>query len=92
MSKSLTGPVDLTRGSYRRVYAGFIAGKRICKLSMLAEAFFWRLHAVADDFGNCVGDPALLAQQTAGRRTEEITAVTVKASVASQDRAGEASG
>lgn len=43
---------DLTRGIFRRLYAGFIHGKRINSVSIGAEHWFWRLIAVADDFGN----------------------------------------
>lgn len=64
---------DLTRGVYRRLYAGFIKGQRINKLSLQAEAWFWRVFAVADDFGNYDADPELLKDATKGRRK-----VTVK--------------
>lgn len=59
---------DLTRGVYRRLYAGFIKGQRINKLSLQAEAWFWRVFAVADDFGNYDADPELLKDATKGRR------------------------
>lgn len=59
---------DLTRGVYRRLYAGFIKGQRINKLSLQAEAWFWRVFAVADDFGNCEAEPELLKDATKGRR------------------------
>lgn len=64
---------DLTRGVYRRQYAGFVGGKRINRLSLEAEAWFWRVHAAADDFGNVAADPALLYTATAGRRAGTIT-------------------
>lgn len=64
---------DLTRGVYRRLYAGYIKGQRINKLSLQAEAWFWRVFAVADDFGNCEAEPELLRDATKGRRK-----VTVK--------------
>lgn len=64
---------DLTRGVYRRLYAGFIKGQRINRISLQAEAWFWRVFAVADDFGNCDADPELLRDATKGRRK-----VTVK--------------
>lgn len=64
---------DLTRGVYRRLYAGFIKGQRINKISLQAEAWFWRVFAVADDFGNVDADPELLRDATKGRRK-----VTVK--------------
>lgn len=40
------------RKSYRRIYAGFLSGTRINSVSMEAEATFWRLNLIADDFGN----------------------------------------
>lgn len=43
---------DLTKGIYRRIYSGFIMGRRINSVSMQSEAWFWRLQAIADDFGN----------------------------------------
>lgn len=60
--------VDLTRGYHRRLYPSFINGKRICAVSMEAEAFFWRLTAVVDDFGNFHGEAALIRSETQGRR------------------------
>src|ERR1051326_2126761 len=59
---------DLTRGVYRRLYSGFIRGQRINRLSLPAEAWFWRLVATADDFGNGYADPELCHQATVGRR------------------------
>ena len=64
---------DLTRGVYRRQYAGFVGGKRINRLTLEAEAWFWRVHAAADDFGNLVGDASLLYTATAGRRAGLIS-------------------
>ncbi len=52
--------LDLTRGIYRRIYAGATKGKRINAVSLLAEVLFWRLHLVADDFGRFEADPYLL--------------------------------
>jgi hypothetical protein len=60
--------LDLSAGLYRRIYGGFITGKRINSVSMECEAFFWRLHAVVDDFGNFHGDAALIRSGTQGRR------------------------
>ncbi len=59
--------VDMTKGVYRRVYAGFVSGRRLCSVSIGAEAWFWRLNATADDFGNRPADPCLMAD-AAGRR------------------------
>lgn len=66
---------DLTRGVYRRLYSGFIRGQRINKLSLEAEAWFWRILATVDDFGNGDGDPDLCRDATAGRR--KVTAKQV---------------
>jgi hypothetical protein len=59
---------DLTKGVYRRLYSGFIKGQRINKLSLQAEAWFWRVMATADDFGNADADPGLCFAATVGRR------------------------
>lgn len=59
---------DLVQGTYRRQYSGFIRGRRICSVSLEAEAWFWRLHALADDWGNLEADPALLPVDAGGRR------------------------
>jgi hypothetical protein len=61
---------DLTRGVYRRQYAGYINGKRINAVSLEAEAWFWRVNAAADDFGNLPGDRSLVAFATIGRRAD----------------------
>jgi hypothetical protein len=67
--------LDLRRGLYRKVYAGFIWGKRINAASLEAEAWFWRLNAVADDYGNLPGDPARAHKETSGRRDVSIAQV-----------------
>lgn len=64
---------DLTRGVYRRLYAGFLRGRRINSVSLTAEAWFWRVQAAADDFGNLDGEPLLLHAATAGRRAGEVS-------------------
>lgn len=48
--------VDLTRGIYRKVWSGYLRGRRINKVSLEAEAMFFRMHALADDFGNLEAD------------------------------------
>jgi hypothetical protein len=68
--------VDITRGIYRRVYSGFITGRRICSVSVEAEAWFWRIQAVADDFGNLPGDALLVWQSTVGRRGVTMQSVS----------------
>ena len=70
--------VDMTSGVYRRVYAGYIAGHRINGMSLEAEAWFWRLNAVADDYGNMRAEPSLLVAETVGLRqikTERVLAL-----------------
>lgn len=59
---------DLTRGVYRRLYGGFVTGQRINKLSLNAEAWFWRVLVSVDDFGNGRADPELCRAATAGNR------------------------
>ena len=59
---------DLTRGVYRRLYSGFTTGQRINKISLNAEAWFWRVLATVDDFGNGRADPDLCRDATAGKR------------------------
>lgn len=58
-------------GRYRRQYESFIFGKRICELSWAAEAFFWRCHAIADDYGNFPADPFMLIPKAGGLRKME---------------------
>jgi hypothetical protein len=77
MGKNDEQETDLTRGLYRRQYAGFLKGKRINSVSLEAEAWFWRVHAVADDFGNAEAESTLLHAATVGRRAG-ITAEIVK--------------
>ena len=64
---------DMTDGQYRRIYAGYISSRKISKLTLGAEAWFWRLHSLADDYGNLYGDPALIWKYASGRRN-----ITVK--------------
>lgn len=59
---------DMTGGQFRRLYSGYLTGKRINSVSMSAEAWFWRLHSIADDCGNLMGDPKLLCSLAAPRR------------------------
>lgn len=54
---------DLTRGIYRLIYSGAIRGRRINRVSVLAELLFWRAHLVADDFGAFEADPVLFRAQ-----------------------------
>lgn len=77
---------DLTRGVYRRVYGGFIYGQRINKLSLSAEAWFWRVLVTVDDFGNGRADPDLCRDVTAGGR--RVTAKQVSGWLREMQQAG----
>lgn len=59
---------DLRLGIYRRIYSGFLWGKRINSVSLECEAWFWRLLVVADDFGNLPAEEARLCALTKGLR------------------------
>ncbi len=65
---------DLTRGMYRRLYAGYLYGKRINAVSLDAEAWFWRVTAAADDFGNLRGSKIAFYDATKGLRFDSISA------------------
>jgi hypothetical protein len=39
--QNVTTPVDMTKGMYRRIYSGFLNGKRINAVSEGAENWFW---------------------------------------------------
>lgn len=67
---------DLTKGIYRRVYAGFLNGKRINSVTIGAEHWFWRVHAIADDFGNFRDDTSNLRVEASPRR--KVTEQQVK--------------
>ncbi len=64
---------DAVRNLYRRHYASYIRGRRINLLTLEAEAWFWRLHDIADDFGNLEGDPLLCYARTVGGRRSTVT-------------------
>lgn len=72
---AMSNMIDMTRGVYRLVYSGFISGRRLNSVALPTEAWFWRLHAVADDYGNLPGDPTLVRNLTAGRRDVSLGAV-----------------
>lgn len=57
---------DLTRGIYRRIYSGFINGKRFNSISRDASGWFWRFQAIADDFGDGPADPLPAFHATVG--------------------------
>lgn len=62
--------IDLTKGIYRRIYAGCVTGRRINRVSLGAEVLFWRLHCVCDDFGNLEGEHAWIKSMAFPRRDE----------------------
>src|SRR5262245_32917897 len=70
--------VDLTKGIYRRIYAGYITGQRINKVSLQAEAWFWRVLSVVDDFGNAKAEPEACWLATVGKRHGSVTVSHVK--------------
>jgi hypothetical protein len=66
--------VDLTKGIYRRVYAGGIRdGQRINNLSIGAAYWFFQIHAACDDYGNIRATPQLLLADAAPRRANRET-------------------
>ena len=54
---------DFSRGQYRRLYSGAIFGRRINRVSHLAERLFWRLVSACDDYGNHPWDLYLAQHQ-----------------------------
>jgi hypothetical protein len=78
---------DLTRGVYRRLYSGFTTGQRINKISLNAEAWFWRILATVDDFGNGRADPHLCKDATAGLR-RQVTAKQISGWLREMQAAG----
>jgi len=44
--------LDMTDGIYRRIYSGFVSNPKVNSLTWQAEAWFWRLVVLADDYGN----------------------------------------
>lgn len=76
--------LDMTEGVYRRIYAGFLNNKKINNVSWMAEAWFWRLVVLADDYGNLDGNIRVLSVNAAPKRdvdaalAEKLTAELVK--------------
>lgn len=59
-------------GEWRKVYVdGLILGRRINRVSMSAEALFWRLVVSVDDYGNMHADPDVVAARALPRRRAE---------------------
>lgn len=79
---------DLTRGVYRRIYSGFTTGQRINKLSLPAEAWFWRILVMVDDFGNGHADPDICHAKTAGKRTSKVSPKHVSGWLREMQQAG----
>lgn len=61
--------IDMTRGPYFKVYSGFLRGRRINKVTDRAEHWFWRLYALADDFGNLRADKDTLYRDASPKRS-----------------------
>jgi hypothetical protein len=67
----------MTEGVYRRIYSGFLDNAKVNSVSWMAEAWFWRLVVLADDFGNLKGNWRHLAVNASPVR--EIDAAQAKA-------------
>lgn len=68
--------IDRTDGIYRRIYSGFVSNPKVNALSWMAEAWFWRLVVLADDYGNHPANWRLLAAIASPVR--EITSIEAK--------------
>ena len=79
---------DLTAGTYRRQYSGFIFGDKINSVSMPAEAWFWRIHAIADDFGNLSAAPEWVYLKAIGKRLTTLSLETATKYTAELEAAG----
>lgn len=77
---------DLTKGIYRRIYGGFVGGKRINSVSIYAESWFWRLQAIADDFGNF--GPGLKMVRSTASPVREVTVKQVEGWMMELEHAG----
>src|SRR4051812_7324929 len=88
MTKPDAVVTDLTQGVYRRQYSNFVMGQRINALSIPAEAWFWRVHAIVDDFGNYHGDPIFVHAATAGLRIRTVGARQVGKWVGEMEQRG----
>ena len=64
---------DMTPGRYRLIHGGFVNSRGLAAVSLAAEAWYWRVHAAADDFGNVDADPMLLYTKTVGRRLGQLS-------------------
>ena len=77
---------DMTQGIYRRIYPAFLDSKRINSVSWMAEAWFWRLWVLVDDFGNLkvvnwrhVATMASPIREVDGKQAETLTTELAKA-------------
>lgn len=77
--------LDMTEGVYRRIYSGFLDNKKINSVSWMAEAWFWRLVVLADDYGNLKANWRHLAvhaspiREVESLQAKELTNELVKA-------------
>lgn len=67
--------MDMRLGIYRLIYSGFLHGRRINSVSESTECFFWRLVALADDYGNFRADSIDLSKAAYPRRRKSPAAV-----------------
>lgn len=61
---------DRSLGTYRRIYSGYLKGRRINSVSLGAECLFMRLMALADDYGNVSAEINDLHHEAFPRRPE----------------------
>ncbi len=59
---------ELYEGIYRKIYSGWLKGRRINQCSLQSVAVLVNLMLVADDYGNMEGDPVYLARAAFPRR------------------------
>lgn len=64
--------MDLIKGQYRRVYSGYLRGRRLNSVSIEAEAAFFRLNVLADDYGNYHAAPDLIGTDLFPRRPDMV--------------------
>lgn len=77
--------VDMTRGVYRRLYAGLLTSRKINSVSVEAEHWFVRLLLLVDDYGNIRGEWRWLAvnvspvREVSKEQAEQLTLELVRA-------------
>lgn len=77
--------VDMTKGVYRRLYAGLLTSRKINSVSVEAEHWFVRLLLLVDDYGNIRGEWRWLAvnaspvREVSKEQAERLTLELVRA-------------